>query len=319
MSQTIAGGRPELKRASWRRLPVFLTTVLLIVASLLSFPEHFVGVAGVWLLIAIANFWLQRVAWFPLGMIMVLVAVKWPFPSTAMILFTICVTVCLVVVVCRARLANVAFSLAVIGWIVLFFSQLFDTRSSQGIDVGLSRPIVCVGDSLTDYGYPQALAERISAPVEDFGFNGYTTDDAIKLLPDIVATNPQVVVIELGGHDFKNGETRKQTRDNLIKIIKRCQEAGAIVVLCEIPRGFIQDPWYGLEREIARDFDLQLISDTMIRRLIYWSPIIPPGAWVSADHRLSKDGLHPNGAGNQMMAETVAAALAKVVESFERD
>jgi hypothetical protein len=60
------------------------------------------------------------------------------------------------------------------------------------------RPIACLGDSLTDYGYPQELAKLISVPVADFGVDGIKTDDGIKMIPKILAANPQLVVIELG-------------------------------------------------------------------------------------------------------------------------
>ncbi len=68
-------------------------------------------------------------------------------------------------------------------------------------------PVVCLGDSLTDFGYPQELEKLISIPVKDYGFNGYTTADALKLIPEICAVKPSAVVLEIGGHDYKNGET----------------------------------------------------------------------------------------------------------------
>ena len=131
----------------------------------------------------------------------------------------------------------------------------------------------------------------------------------MKLVPDIVDLNPHTVVIELGGHDFKNGDSRLETEANLQEMIQRFQACGSKVVLVEIPRGFINDPWYGFERQLARKHDLALVPDTMIRRLVFWSPIIPPGSIVSESNRLSKDGLHPNKAGNQMMAKTIAGYL----------
>ena len=174
------------------------------------------------------------------------------------------------------------------------------------------RPVVCLGDSLTAYGYPDSLTELISLPVKNFGIDGITTEDGIKMLPEMLATNPQAVVLELGGHDFKDGKSRDATRKNLVTLIEAFQNQGAEVILVEIPHGFITDPYDGLERELTAEYDLQLISDSVIRSFILNSPIMPPGTWMSEDAHLSDDGLHPNQRGNQHFAKRVATALAAV-------
>ena len=73
------------------------------------------------------------------------------------------------------------------------------------------RPVVCVGDSLTNFGYPQRLQEMISLPVVDLSCSGITTGQALSILPSLIKANPQVVVIELGGHDFLRGYSRAAT------------------------------------------------------------------------------------------------------------
>ena len=64
------------------------------------------------------------------------------------------------------------------------------------------RSIACLGDSLTDFGYPHELEKILSVPIVDFGVNGITTDDGIKMVPEILAADLQLVVVELGGHDY---------------------------------------------------------------------------------------------------------------------
>ncbi len=76
----------------------------------------------------------------------------------------------------------------------------------------------------------------------------------------------------------------------------------------EIPRGFLTDPYAGLERELARQYDLELISDSAIRQLVLFSPYAPPGMWMKEGH-LSDDGLHPNARGNAHLAEQATCAL----------
>jgi acyl-CoA thioesterase-1 len=81
----------------------------------------------------------------------------------------------------------------------------------------------------------------------------------------------------------------------------------------EIPRGLITDPFWGLERGLARRYDLELVSDSAIRRLVLWSPYGPPGMWLDPGSRLSDDGLHANARGNRLLAEQAAQALARLL------
>ena len=94
-------------------------------------------------------------------------------------------------------------------------------------------------------------------------------------------------------------------------IIEACHDAGASVVLVEIPRGFITDPFAGLERELAREYDLELIPDSMIRMLVVRSPAIPMVGDVAKPH-LSGDGLHPNPTGARYLADRIVSALRRL-------
>jgi len=159
-------------------------------------------------------------------------------------------------------------------------------------------------------GYPAELQKMVTQPVLNFGRNGYTTQMAIDdLLPKILDAKPQLVVMELGGHDYKDGEPRDQTKARLRQIIQELTDADIEVVIVEIIHGLISDPFYGVERELAAEFDLQLIPDTIIRRFVYFSEIIPPGRWMDQSEHLSEDGLHPNARGQVEFAKVVADAI----------
>lgn len=171
------------------------------------------------------------------------------------------------------------------------------------------RPVACLGDSLTDYGYPENLADMLSVPVLDYGMDGIDTEAGLKLSQKIIQEKPQAIIIELGGHDYNKGFSRASTYDNLKQLIEVFLSNKIEVILVEIPRGVVSDPFWGIERQLAREYDLELIPDTMIRRFFYWSPVAPPGIWVDASSRLSTDGLHPSKLGNQLFADYVQAAL----------
>ena len=181
-----------------------------------------------------------------------------------------------------------------------------------------SRSVVCIGDSLTsgllpDRGYPAQLQELIQLPVVNLGQSGITTEGALERLAKVATVDPppQVVIIELGGHDFLKGWARATTKANLEQMIDACRAMGAEVVLIEVPRGFMIDPFRGLERQIAAERDVELVADSAIRQWVLWSPISPPGMWFPK-LRLSDDGIHSNPRGSAHLARQVADALERM-------
>lgn len=233
--------------------------------------------------------------------------VKWPEPTWAVGVF-IAAVVFSVVRGMDSKQWKIHIGILWASW-ALWLVHHHAGISGSAVTKNPEGPIVCLGDSLTDYGYPDELKNLTQRPVADFGFNGYTTIDGLKLLPDIVALKPSVVILELGGHDYNTGKSRDSAAANLRQMIESFENAGATVVIVEIARGFVVDPWFGLERQLAREYDLDLIPDTMMRQLVYWGPFFPPGSVVSESWRLSEDSLHPNDAGNRMMAKKVASYL----------
>lgn len=303
----------RLRRLSW----IFACSSA-IIASLLTFPSAIPLMIGGWFLWHTNSVCHKRAGWIPLascGAIIFVKRVGWP-PSMVLLLIVMAI-----VALARGRYCTpqgggikrttnlVCLLLLWVTWLGFTIDWFLATRTGRTPILSSSRPVVCLGDSLTAFGYPMRLEELVSIPVIDLGENGITTADGVKQLPQLVDANPQVVVIELGGHDFLKGHTRAETKENLKKIIESSREIGAEVVLMEIPRGFVTDRFDGLERELAREMDLTLIPDTAIRKLVLWSPYAPPGMWFSPAWHLSDDGLHPNKLGNQHLAESVVDAL----------
>ena len=193
----------------------------------------------------------------------------------------------------------------------------YATHAHHDVTMKGNRPVVCLGDSMTSLGmfggYPQDLRKRISLPVVDMGTGGWSAKQVIAtLIPEVAAHNPQTVVIELGAHDFLRFHSRAATKANLKAIIAACRRMGAEVVLMEISRAYMSDPFWGLEREIAREEDVELMPDTAMRILFLHSPSLPPGSWWGGPYLTDESGLHPNAAGNQVLAEHVTRALERL-------
>jgi acyl-CoA thioesterase-1 len=213
------------------------------------------------------------------------------------------------------RLAGLA--MVWLAWAAMAFDWFAAAHTRRKPALRADRPIVCLGDSLTSDGtprggYPERLARRLSVPVLNRGRPGLSaTEAARRRLAEVLADEPQAVVVELGGHEFNQDRPRGEARAALETIIRECRLAGAEVILMEIPRGYLLDPYRFLERELARQYDLELIPDTSFRWIILNSKEVPPGKWHSGPH-LADDALHPNDAGQEYLAEKVAETLRRL-------
>lgn len=299
------------------RLLKIIASLFILIGLLVAFPnvQPIVLLLGI---IAYFIFQTKKASAVWLIVIALVAVIKLPYFSTGLI---VCVGVmCLVGLFHLAAVEKfsswrfVYVSVLGLSWIFYSVDTHLGQHSSKRVWLKSEQPIACLGDSLTDYGYPQVLDDLIENEILDFGNDGYDTSMALKLVPEILAKKPRVVVIELGGHDYNQGLRRELAEKNLRTMIEQFQAAEIFVILVEIPRGFITDPFFGLERKLARQYDLELIPDTLIRRFVFWSPIVPPGMLVGKKYHLSRDGLHPNEAGNRAFAISVKDALERVTQ-----
>jgi acyl-CoA thioesterase-1 len=153
-----------------------------------------------------------------------------------------------------------------------------------------SGTIAFLGDSLTaGYGldptqaYP-ALIEISGMTMLNLGVSGSKTDDGLQRL----------VVIALGANDILHGVAPDVTEANLESAVRECQGRAVPVMLCgiRIPGRFGTDAIF---EKVAGDTHVPLLPDVMEGE-----------EWQ--ENYLQDDG-HPNGAGQELMAEKMRAAL----------
>lgn len=156
--------------------------------------------------------------------------------------------------------------------------------------------IVCFGDSLT-FGtgasegrdYPSVLEKLTGVEVINAGVPGNTTENALERVDeDVLAYEPDVVLITLGGNDLKNRVGEPTARANLTTIIQRIQASGAMVIL-----GGIEIPLYGkgfadMYQSVGEQTGSVLISN--IFEGIFGNP------------KMMSDYIHPNDKGYEVMA-----------------
>ena len=177
-----------------------------------------------------------------------------------------------------------------------------------------TRPVVVAfGDSLTagqrvgrDETYPAFLQRELDSRGKSFrvvnqGVSGDTTAVALSRVEAAIASQPAWVIVALGANDGLRGLPLDAMERNLRKVIEMFRQSGAQVVLAgmKLPRN------YG--PEYVRDFDA--VYPRLAEELnLLWIPFLLENVAMVPELN-NDDGIHPNAAGNAIIARQVAAAL----------
>lgn len=171
--------------------------------------------------------------------------------------------------------------------------------------------IVAFGDSLTaGYGageredYPSELSRRAGVAVTNAGVSGDTTEAALARLDrDVLTQNPRIVIVGLGGNDFLRGVPIASTEANLRQIVRRIQEAGAMVVLLGFRFPSLSADYEGMYERVASEEGALLIPDLLDD--------------ILSDPSLKSDEIHPNGRGYALIAERVAGPFEALIRKAD--
>lgn len=183
--------------------------------------------------------------------------------------------------------------------------------------------ILVLGDSLSaEYGLPrntgwvQLLADRLekAAPqysVVNASISGETTSGGRTRLPALLRQHaPAIVVIELGANDGLRGLSLEAMRANVQAMVQAARGAGANVLLI----GMRIPPNYG--RDYAQRF-AATFADVAREQRVALVPFLLEGLADRLEY-FQDDRIHPNGAAQPQMAETVWAQLAKLLPAAAR-
>lgn len=188
------------------------------------------------------------------------------------------------------------------------------TEPSVAATVHKGPAIVCFGDSLTagvaGKSYPEQLQElldnrKLDYRVDNQGVSGDTSTDGLARIGNVIAAKPALVILEFGGNDGLRGTPVDATRHNLESMIASLQTAKLNTVLL----GITLPPNYG--PEYVQSFTAMFPSLAKKYKL----PIIPFLLQnVYQDSSLMQpDGIHPNGAGNRIVAQNVFDLIAPIL------
>jgi len=183
-------------------------------------------------------------------------------------------------------------------------------------------PVLVFGDSLSsahhiavESGWVHLLELKLEAsknprPVVNASISGETTSGGLQRLPKILAdSRPALVVLELGANDGLRGLPLAEIRENLVKMIRASQAAGAAVVLLGIELPINYGPQYrdglrGIYRDVAAEFNLPLV------------PFLLDGVALNPD-LMQDDGLHPKAEGEPKVLDNVWPVLEPAIAKLK--
>lgn len=172
---------------------------------------------------------------------------------------------------------------------------------SEGTD------IIAYGDSLVvgygatqDKSFVTLLSQKIEQPIVNLGANDNTTKDGVERLKAFDTYSPKVVILLLGGNDALQRISPEETFSNLRIIIADLHERGAVVLVLGVRGGIVNGTFPSEFEKLARDMNVAFVPDVL--------------DGLFGEKEFMADGVHPNNAGNALIAERVYPALAPLLQ-----
>jgi acyl-CoA thioesterase-1 len=166
--------------------------------------------------------------------------------------------------------------------------------------------IVCFGDSIAagvgaspGQGFCDRLAADLGRPVATEAVAGDTAAQGLARIDQVLAHDPWLVIVELGGNDILRQVPIETTEADLRAIIERLLASGVVPVLVAV-----EGPFGGahgeLYRRLAKRYRIPLVDDALRKILV--------------DPGLKSDEVHPNDEGHERLAQAVAAEVEPLVK-----
>lgn len=190
----------------------------------------------------------------------------------------------------------------VAGWLALatlLLTGCNNTPTEQVLPAGST--VIALGDSLTygygassDTAYPTVLAELSSWEVANAGVNGNTSQDVLSRVDEVIAQQPDLVLLGVGGNDVLQRVQPAITSENITATISKFKAADIQVVL-------IAQPYFSTSALFGK------ASDNPVYKDIAKAEKVPlySGGWSAAlsNERLKSDQIHANPAGYREFAK----------------
>lgn len=181
--------------------------------------------------------------------------------------------------------------------------------------------IIAVGDSLTaGYGvdvtesYPSLVTDCLIRDGYDInlvnmGVSGANTADTVKLLPDVLARKPDIVLLEIGINDVIQGKSFTDARENIFQILTSLVNQKITVLLVGMRvnpaiSSTYYDEFNNIYPELAEQFSLELM------------PYFLQDVARKKELNLA-DGMHPNAKGYEIVVANIYDHVLKVISDWQ--
>jgi acyl-CoA thioesterase-1 len=133
------------------------------------------------------------------------------------------------------------------------------------------------------------------------GVSGDTSADGLARINEVIAQDPRIVVLVLGGNDALRQIPPNETFSNLRSIVEVLQARGAAVLLVGEPGGITFGNEYEKGyRELAKEKKLLLVPNIL-------HGLLGKTAYMA-------DTIHPNDAGHVLVADKIEPHLRKLLQ-----
>jgi acyl-CoA thioesterase-1 len=210
-----------------------------------------------------------------------------------------------------------AFFFGIILGMIISFSFVGCDNDTTSDNKGVT--LVCLGNSLTaGFGattpgvdnkaksYPAYLQNKTNIPVINAGVSGNTTSQGLsRVNTDVLSKNPQIVIIELGANDLFRGIPLSTTRDNLQDIIDMIDNGNRKIYLAKfytetVARAMavsLRITDYNIQTALINQYNNMFNTLALSNNVVLIDDI-----WAGVWGIHMSDGIHPNAAGYQIMA-----------------
>jgi acyl-CoA thioesterase I len=183
--------------------------------------------------------------------------------------------------------------------------------STQSVDASSTKRILVLGDSLSQgFGlapseaYPMLLAKKLRATGLNFQVTnasaaGGTTDGGLERLPPHLKRKIDIFILELGINDAFRGVPVDQIQNNLQQIIEKVKARNPSV---RVVIAGIQLPNYAADDYVSALG--KMFANLAAKNGAALVPYLLQSVAGDPSMNLS-DGIHPNAAGQKILAETV--------------
>jgi lysophospholipase L1-like esterase len=151
-----------------------------------------------------------------------------------------------------------------------------------------------------DRAYVSVLQSNFTEEVCNDSASYNTTSNSASVLPEILAHEPEMAIVVVGGNDLRFGYPASQWQSNYSNLVAQLRANGVRVKYClPTPQSVNVS---ALRAWIANSYP---VND----QIDLWTPMVQPGGTTLNPAYDSGDGLHPNDAGHLLIGQIIISNL----------